>query len=398
MNHARLPHRLSRRASAVAFSTLFVLLFAAGCKPASVAALTPQEKLHMDRLTQDPVTRCIGRYLIDVPRHMVPQARWNHQTSSEIVGHYRDGVSVSVKPMERRAFDAALLGRHKELKAARFDASPEWGSILESATSVGTDVSPAMLFDAAAGPSIRAARRLEIFGWKDGYLISATIEGTDLSYPEDRNEPLFKGLTGDVPRKLSELQGVYARVRGRAEAEVPTDPGICIHNGFVSDTGRPAKEKDYVAREIWYSTEVRGLLLTFSSDQIGGGEDTLLDRVRKVEPMEIKDDPLFRTLRKQTRTDAGEPFDEWLAAVRTDARVRGHRFLAEGHSLDSGFRKPYFTMKLFNGKEELQPPDPKDPDQYNMRPPLEKAPLTEAEAVSLWDVVTKTLRLRTGAF
>ncbi|MCR6480142.1 T6SS immunity protein Tli4 family protein [Variovorax sp. ZS18.2.2] len=350
----------------------------------------------MDRLAQDPVTRCIGRYLIDVPRHMVPQSRWD-RLPAEKVGHYRDGVSVFVEPMERGAFDVALQKRHQELQDAKLIGTPEL-PVLQSATRIGNDVAPAMLFNSAKGTSGRYDRNLEVFGWKEGHLIVATIEGSDFSYPEDRDEPLFKGMIGDVPRKLAELQGVYARVRGRAEAEVPTDPGICIHNGFVSDTGRPAKEKDYVTREIWYSTEVRGLLLTFSSDQIGGGEDTLLDRVRKVEPMEIKDDPLFRTLRKQTRTDAGEPFDEWLAAVRTDARVRGHRFLAEGHSLDSGFRKPYFTMKLFNGKEELQPPDPKDPDQYNMRPPLEKAPLTEAEAVGLWDVVTKTLRLRTGAF
>ena len=380
----------------VAFA-LFFLLLLTGCKPTTVVALTPQEKLSMDRMTQDPVARCIGRYLIDVPRHLVPQLRWD-RTSTETVGHYRDGVSVSVKPMDRRAFDVALRGRHEELKATRFDASPEWGSILASATLVGTDVSPLMLFDAAKGATIRSVRKLELFGWKNGYQIVATIEARDLSFPELRNEPLYKGVMGNTQEKLAELQGVYARVRGRAETEVPTDPGICIHNGFVSDAGRPSQEDDYSTREIWYSTEVRGLLLSFSSGQLVGGEDTLLDRVRKVEPMEIRDDPLFRTLRKQTRTDAGEPFDEWLAAIKTDARIRGHRFLAEGHSLDSSFRKPYFTMKMHNGQDEIQPPDPKDPFQYNMRPPLDKAPLTEAEALGLWGAVTKTLRLRPGAF
>lgn len=81
--------------------------------------------------------------------------------------------------------------------------------------------------------------------------------------------------------------------------------------------------------------------------------------------------------------------EEWLLQGTTFFKVQGIVFSMEANSLDNKERKPVVTLDLETGAPSALTDDSAT---------IDKASLTEDEALGLWDIVSRTLRPRPNAF
>ncbi len=201
---------------------------------------------------------------------------------------------------------------------------------------------------------------------------------------------MIKDFPTDVPQKLDHLLKIYSRVRGRRDDEIPTDQGDCIANGFVA--GPPSDQQAIdVAYHLQGSPDV---YFDFNHTTAVREHDSLLERTAKTE-QEMKGSGT-QTVRKGKRELNGLPYEEWLMKGPTPDRVPGTMFILHGNETATDPAKPFVGLRLFNGFRV--PASERSLEEKSQLNDLQKATLTEAQALALWDKVTATLRFRPGAF
>ncbi len=249
----------------------FVATFVAACQP-KATLMTPEESLRIETMTAKMTTRCVGRYLIDMPQSF----SLNSESTTTV-----DGVNVSVRPMEKRIFELRLESReaamrrpwvpgaYAEPKLMRIESTPSivigkvFNRTRESHLPGGLDI----------------ARTLDLYAWRDGYEIKLTIDSIDASDPRYSADNYWKNRGSDTPNKLALLLQVYERISGRKDTDIPTAPGLCIPNGFVAGADREGQETDAVyhlvdAPDVWFG---------FGSSDAVREESTLLQRSPRAE-------------------------------------------------------------------------------------------------------------------
>jgi hypothetical protein len=363
-------------------------LFVAVCTMALVACqpkalpMTPEETTRVEALTTNMTPRCIGRHMIDLPEVFV----LNSEAGAEI-----EGVRLTVVPMSKANFEMlfeATQFRLAGLKQAGKDKnrphlrrtiplpSPNLGGIFDRAKS-----------DAS---SDRSGREIEVMGWRDGYRISALVAATDLTFPEDADDPIAKQLKTDVDEKLAQLLKVFERVRGRSLTEQPTEAGLCIANGFVRG---PAIENEHM-NISFHLKNAPDVFFNFNHWTSVRGAKSLMDRKPIVERDLATSGS--KTIRAGKREIQGLPYEEWLVQGPTPARVPGNMFTLNGNETRNELTKPFVEFRLFNGFRI--PARQRTMEESAQLKDLEKASLTDAEAIAIWDRVTANLRPRPGAF
>ena len=258
-----------------------------------------------------------------------------------------------------------------------------------------------------SGGTAEFGRVLELLGWKNGYRIDMEIKATDGRdlRPNPQNagtvwESIEKRVIeeyknrNDTPQKLALLKSLYERVHGRAENTIPTDKGLCIANGFISG---PAIEEEGLSMAF----DLKGSPDVYFMLQEHGDlheEKSLLERSGQVEK-EMKESGT-QTIRKGKKDISGHPFEEWLWHGPTPDRVQGTMFALHGNEVAKGADKPFVIFELFNGFRVLQSSDLSDEqkERLGLYKDLEKATLSPAAALALWDKIIPTLRRRPGAF
>ena len=365
---------------------LLFLLFAVLCSACSpeVPKMTPEENHYIDHLTAHMTTRCIGRYLIDLPEAF----GLNSQTDTEI-----EGVKIKVTPMNEIKFENLLSQRETELRKMHMDGEPN-NPVLKKILELPDKAIGKIFNRAEDSGSLDVARTLELWHWGNGYLIRADINAIDASEPKYSSDAYWKTRGNDTPQKLAHLLKVYERVQGRAEGEIPTGPGLCIAHGFVA--GKPeAGEQIDLAYDLKGAPDV---FFSFLHTTAVYEDTTLLQRSGQVESEMAQSGS--KTIRKGDRTIDNHPYEEWLMKGPTPYQVPGTLFTLNGNETAHDPSKPFITWELYNGFRIPQPPN-LTLDQEEKRglfKDLKKATLSEAEAVALWDKVTTTLRPRPGAF
>lgn len=360
---------------------LAVLLTA--CQP-KATPMTPEEQQRVEFLTANMTTRCVGRFLVDMPERFV----LNTVSTTRI-----DGVHIQVKPMDARLFELALEGRAAQLKRETIIGT-YYGHDVPSLLKVHTlPANQGVVFDRSRSQESPVLRTQELMARKGEYLIQMYVDSRDMSQDIDKPDPTDTRKT-DTPEKLAQLLKVYERVSGRKDTEVPTVPGLCIPNGFVAGAERRGQETDAVyhlegAPDLWFG---------FGSSDAIKEKTTLFDRAPDVE-RSMKDGG-SKTLRKQKRTLHGQAYEEWLF-INTPEQddVRGAYFLMHGNELRTDPAQPFIEFKLHNGNRIPAPEmGMEEKDRLGLFRPLTKATLSDTEALTIWDKVSATLRPRPGAF
>ncbi len=362
---------------------VFGLLGLSACdaKNQESSKMTPQESQRVGALTANPVTRCVGRYLVDLPSAFV----LNAEVFATI-----DEVTIKVQRIDRDLFEHVLAHREASLRQQHMDGKPDKPVLRRIETSPTVQVGK--VFNRAAGSGSAGIKRsLELHGWKGGYgvhleNIATDYPGAGFARPDDPPD--------NTAEKLRVLLDVYDRIRGRSNDEVPKEPGFCIAGGFVA--GKPHEaEEAYIPFHLKDAPDVY-FHVSVSPEKLKEDE-TLLQRSAKVE-REMQQSGT-KTIRKGEIVRGGQKFEEWLMKGPTPYRVPGTMFSVVTNEATPGVQHPFVELELFNGFFIPQPKDlsEEEKDKRGLYKDLERATLSEAEAIAIWDKVSPTLRQRPGA-
>jgi Tle cognate immunity protein 4 C-terminal domain/Tle cognate immunity protein 4 N-terminal domain len=341
---------------------LTLALAACGNKP---APLTQQERQTVSETTANLKTRCVGRYLIELP------------ADAPASGYPKiQGVDFDVKAISQDEYGQEIARREAELKAIKsideypvlYAADEAWGKGTRYFIHRGT------VHDDPGN------RIIEAYKWDRGYRIKMQIEGWDYTNPDQTNDPVVKHITvtNSVPEKTRLVFGLLEKVRGRTEDDIPTEPGLCFPGGFLP--GKAASNE--LVNEYFALPNKPDVIFQVWSDTGFQGNTSLLQRGQQA--LAVITEVGGKVIRKGPVDLPGMKAEELLIAGPTVVELHGHTFSLEVNSTTSGPHTPFLSLDMINGGAKYDENDRK----------IEKASLTEGEAIALWDAVSRTLRIR----
>lgn len=328
--------------------------------------LTTAEKTNVDELLKDLQTRCIGRYLVDLP------------ASYAIAENSREKINdmkITSTRMYLPAFEQRIHLREQRLRTTKTVSAEEMPYL--------KNIYPApnglngLIFERNETPgTYDAFRILEAHIYSNGIAIKIEVNtknGSAKRYDSKRkNSP--NSFKNTVPETLSDLNDLLTRIQGRAENEIPTKPGACIQNAFIVDNGRDKEEIDV----LFKSGDNSQLRYGISTDNFTREKDSLLERSNDILANLLSSNG--SVLRKGVRKINQLETEELLAAG--DYSSNGNKrydFILLTNEKTGDYKTPVFSLELLNNEWT--------PSPYNQN-----------EVVSFWDAISQTLRVRPGAF
>lgn len=358
-------------------SIVLVMALIAGCSK-HPPPLTEQEKNTMSELTSDLKPRCVGRYLIDVPDDALSTGTATIQ-----------GVTFETKRMSVDEFTREMTAYEARLKATKntygYRVLYDYGQV------PNTPQSRYFVTLSDLGDTADLSRAIEAYKWDAGYQIKLRIEASDWvnsTYKiEVQNTPYAVPdlKINDVPEKTRLVLNLAASVRGRSNHEIPTEPGVCFQDGFLPRKAATGEEVS-ILFALKDKADVSFTLKT-DTDLRERPKDTLLNRLPEIRS-EIKDPNTNGHIIRSGAVDVSSiKAEELLLSGTTAARIPGHNFTLQANTATSGALTPYLVLDMGNGDFSSFTGDE-----------IQKASLTEGEAIALWDVVSRTLRPRPNGF
>ncbi|WP_321896904.1 T6SS immunity protein Tli4 family protein [Paraburkholderia heleia] len=343
------------------------LLIMAACGRQS-AVLTEKEKHNVSQLTENLKTRCVGRYLIDMPADALVSG-----------GAKVQGVTIESEAMSHEAYLREVMNRKAELRGTKsIDPYP----FLYADDEVNGPETHYLIY--RGNVSDGAGRRVfEAYKWDHGYRFKFGIEGYDYLHPDQTNDPAIQQfkVKNDVPEKTRLVFNLVNRLRWRADDDIPAEPGLCVLGAFLS--GKPADNENAWAQFVLDGN--RDVSIGFESDSSIREPNTLLQCGDQINSgLQLVDG---RTIRKGAVALSGIGAEEWLLAGKTVFGVSGNTFTLEANSMTSSAQSPLLILDLETGS----------PNAF-MRDRIKGPSVSENEAVALWDVISRTLRTRPNGF
>ncbi|MEX3938336.1 T6SS immunity protein Tli4 family protein [Paraburkholderia sp. BR10937] len=347
-----------------------VIFTIAGCNHQS-GPLSQEEKHTVTELTGNLKTRCVGRYLIDLPEDAT-------ESGYATIG----GVNIETKAMTEDAYRQEVSQREAQLKGTKsIDAYP----FLYSAESVFAKEARYFIHRGSVY-SDPATRQIEAYMWEHGYRISLKVETFDYTHPDQTNDVLVQKMT--VKNRLREKVGVVltllGRLRGRPKEEIPSEPGVCFAGGFFPS----AASSDQYVDSGFRMANNRDVSFDVSVDTEPQGNTTLLQRIESPEVRAMFKAADSSDIRKGIVDLSGLKAEEWLSETRRPGGGRGNLFTLTVNETTSGPTSPYLSLDMYTGGQLLI---------QGKFVKLDRGSLSTGEAVALWDAVSRTVRMRPGA-
>ncbi|WP_233885396.1 T6SS immunity protein Tli4 family protein [Paraburkholderia flagellata] len=326
----------------------------------------------MTELTANLKTRCVGRYLVDMPE------------GATEYGYARiGGVDIEAKAMTEDAYRQEIAQRETVLKTVEityprpflYAAGPARGR------STYYFIYRDTLIDSPA------TRYIEGYKWDRGYRFLLKIETYDYVHPDQTDDPIVKqfDVKNEVPAKTNLVFDLLEKLRGRPNEEIPTEPGVCFAGGFL-----PGKATDdqYV-RGGFTLTSNPDVSFVVSVDTASQGGITLLQHADDSQTLDALKAMDAKVIRKGTVELSGLRAEEWLFEGLKPGDGRGDTFTLSVNDTTSGPSSPYLSLEMDTGGQlKIQGKFVK----------LDKGSLTTREAIALWDAVSRKVRVRPGAF
>ena len=341
-------------------------------RPWAVAPLTTEEQQMTDKLFEQTKPQCIGRYLFDVP---------NSFTNTLASGTHINDIKITSKRLYRPAFEQRIRLREQKLKNSS-TVDPEDQPFLKQVYRINENT---VIFDRNKNESVPGfGRILEGHLYDNGVAFIVTTEITDLSdekYQKDREDYLTNGMResslNDKLQKLTELQSLLSRLKGRADDEIPNMPGVCISDGFINDSHIKSGENISM---LYHQHDF--FLAVNSNNTLHKGE-TLLDRGNEINPAMILLGA--HTMKKGKVSLPDIDAEEWLIKGRQhiyrpeDKNIPHYKFTLYGNEKVADYKHPIFSVGLHNSGLEV--------NEYN-----------DSQLVDIWERITESFRYRPSAF
>jgi len=344
-----------------------------------VPEMNEQEQQTVNAYTRTQAPACIGRFQMDMPRQLV--LSYSTLTVNE--------ARISAKLTTQQMFKQFIRERRNEL----LNTEPGDEKDQPYLKHVYTPSPEIVIFDRNNAPHIPdALRTLEGYRRIGLTMFRVLLKARDIEdnrYTKDRAY-----VETNKPDRLKQVEHLLQNLHPRKAHEIPDTPGLCFEGGFLAggaDDPIPGAALPFREESIgmtFVDRHHRDVNFIFHTDNTIVEKDTLLDRTTAAENMLSQDDH-FSVLRKGTVELEGiEQAQEWLITQTTDQSVRGHYFNLEANSTRKAPEFPYLGISFRNG--DFPPGEPHGE--------LNQASLTDAEAVGLWDAITRTFQVRPNAF
>ncbi|WP_414447646.1 T6SS immunity protein Tli4 family protein [Burkholderia sp. 22PA0099] len=330
------------------------------------------EKQIVTELTTNLKTRCVGRYLIDMPGEV--------QESGRAKIH---GVVIRAKEMTEDAWRQEIAQREAELKATRSrDAYP---FLYEAGKARGDNtyyfIHRGSIYDDPA------TRHIEGYKWDNGYQLLLEIETYDYLHPDQTDEPIVKRfeLKNKVPQKTAVVFNLLEKLRGRSPDDIPTEAGVCFAGGFLPAAVGYDEEVNATFVNLTQRQDVIWSMFTLPNFL---DDTTVSEHADSAEAREALRGMDGKDVRKGAWELSGMKATEWLYESAMPGGGRGDTFSMAVNETTSKPATPYFSMEFSTG------------GQYTVQGQLVKfdpPSLATGAAVVLWDAVSRTLRLKPSA-
>lgn len=300
-----------------------------------------------DAASPESASFCIGRFLIDVPAG-----------SKLSGGNYQYNFARLEKPvmMSIAEFERALDAKEAKLRSVRHEVDP---SLLRQL--------------------VRSERNSRVYSFWEYEGAAYVVEVEGYKWTSDvhflmRSEA---GLSRE-PQAVARMADRLARLRARADSEIPTEPGYCFAGGFIADDEWKNEEAGVDIDLPDHPDVVLSIdIFPLASHK----HDTpLLNRMGGVLQGLGRLATGVQVLRKGKRQIGPYKGQEYLVSTPGSGGSRAHSFIWETQG-EGTLDTPFISIEFSSGHQDAN---------GNPQPTR----LTNAQALELWDRIVGSFRLR----
>ncbi|CPR21189.1 hypothetical protein JMY81_23620 [Brenneria goodwinii] len=337
--------------------------------------LTQREETVVETFLTAMQTRCVGRYLIDIPAVFAVES--SHRAKDDNMTAFINDHPIRTQHIYHPAFEQKIRRREAQLNGEK-TVDPLDMPFLKRKLPLPAGMI-GVIFERNVRVSVPdAARILEAHLYTNGVAVEVEVEaenGTASRYDKKRQQTP-EVYRNSVPQKMTELVELLKRIQGRDETDIPDRPGFCLRDAFIADGDYYQQER---VRLHYTAPEYPNIVFSFATDNFNREKDSLLERGAEINLQIAASEG--NTLQKGARHINGLYGEEWL--VEGDGInhpiQRVHRFALNVNEKTGGEKTPKLSI-LFRQE------------------PLPDEQLPPNEAIAAWERITSTLRLRPGAF
>ena len=329
----------------------------------------------VDQLFAAKATRCLGNYLIDLPK------QFKATKDNSFQYDYNQNIDISTNQQDFNAFKQMLARREQELKNTKPIDKID-GNFLKAIyplSGSNVDKNQGIIFERMESEGIPdVARILEGYRWKDGVTFKIEMKafnGSASRYDEDRKK-YPEIYNNNVPEKIAQMRTLFERMRVRDDFTIPDEPGFCFINGSMQGDDNRPKEITFTYRY----EDRHDFYFHITFNNYAGGYS-------------LFDIPSFfsgegRKIYKGTRKSHNLHLEEIVLNINDLNDENLDEFKKEGYKFNLGI----------NMKE----PDNKNPslevEMYYILPRNSSKAYSKKQLMTIWREITNSIRIRESSF
>ena len=340
--------------------------------------LTLSQQEAMKKINDEIKSYCVGRYMLDLPSSFTA---YNDSVSLEenswtaVISRPEDiyKTYLATKKMYPPGFKQLIALREKTLQNSKtVDAQDMpflkkiWllpdgmdGVIFERNENVGAS---------------DAMRILEGYLYTNGVVIKLqkqTVNDSASRYERQRNgDPIQNYVANDI----SQMQSLMARISGRENDVIPTIPGSCITHAFIASDPTGVEREDISIG--FESQRLEHIRIILSTDNFTREDDTVLDRAGEIKSNLYRGQVERKGAFDVNGLQAQELLATGLQAYQDEPRYSFNMFINE---MTASYKTPNFILTLENDS-------------------MPATSYSKEEIITFWDNLSRSVRIRPGAF
>ncbi|WP_409034458.1 T6SS immunity protein Tli4 family protein [Raoultella ornithinolytica] len=346
----------------------------------SPQTLTSSQQEAMNKINAEMKPYCVGRYMLDLPSSFTAyndSAPLDDNIWAAVISRPEDTYKtyLATKKMYHPGFVQLIALREKVLQNSKTIDAQDM-PLLKKVWPL-PDGMDGVIFERNENESVADAMRiLEGYLYTNGVVIKfqkQTINDSSSVYNEQRRGRPARNY---VARDVSQMQSLMARMSGRDNDVIPTNPGSCITHAFIA-TDPTAREREDINIGL-ISNTFDNIRVVVSNDNFTREENTVLDRMGEIKSNISRSRGGIE--RKGAFSVNGLEAQEFLATgLQEDNDEPRYQFEMYINEMTASYKAPGFMLTLDNQRMS--------PTSYS-----------KEEIIAFWDEISRSVRLRPGTF
>ena len=346
----------------------------------SPQTLTSSQQVAMNKINAEMKPYCAGRYMLDLPSSFTAYndaAPLDNNIWAAVISRPEDiyKTYLATKKMYHPGFVQLIALREKALQNSKTIDARDM-PFLKKVWPLPTGMDGVIFERNDNEGTADFIRILEGYLYTNGVVIKfqkQTINDSSPVYNEQRRgRPARNYVASDV----SQMKTLMARISGRDNDVIPTKPGSCITHAFIATDPTARDQEDINIGLI--SRTFDNIRVAVSTDNFTREENTVLDRMGEITSNISRSRGGIE--RKGAFSVNGLQVQEFLATgLQEDNDEPRYNFEMYINEMTASYKTPGFILTLDNQRMP--------PTSYS-----------KEEIIAFWDTISRSVRVRPGAF